>query len=418
MRIAYFDCFSGASGNMILGALVDAGLSLDALERELRRLPVSGWDVQAHPVFKRGLGALHLEVRVPGEDHDSHAHPHPHPHGVAHAANGHRHRTLADVLAIVRDAGFPQPVESAASAIYHRLAEAEARVHRVALDAIAFHEVGQIDAIIDIAGAALGLYLLGIERVYCSALPSGRGWIDAQHGRMPSPAPATLELLRGAPTYAVDVDGELVTPTGAAILTTVATFEARPPMVIDGLGYGAGRSEFQFPNVLRVLVGTTVAQDASSQAPRLGDVAVLETNIDDMNPQLYDLAIERVFAAGAIDVWTHPVQMKKGRPGTQLCVLAPPERADAVAAAVLAETTSIGVRRYMAARETLAREQHTVPTAFGPVRVKVVDSPAGRRARPEYDDCVAIARTQGRPLADVMRRIESEVDAWLTSSVK
>jgi len=415
MRIAYFDCFSGASGNMILGALVDAGLSLDALERELRRLPVSGWDVRAHPVFKRGLGALHLEVRVPGEDHDRHAHRQAASHSDPHA-NGHRHRSLADVLAIVREAGFPQPVENAASAIYHRLAEAEARVHRVALDEIAFHEVGQIDAIVDIAGAALGLYLMGIERAYCSALPCGRGWIDAQHGRMPSPAPATLELVRGAPIYDVDVEGELVTPTGAAILTTVASFEARPPMVIDSVGYGAGRSEFPFPNVLRVLVGATVVQNAASHAPRDGDVAVLETNIDDMNPQLYDLAIERLFAAGAIDVWTHPVQMKKGRPGTQLCVLAPPERADAVAAAVLAETTSIGVRRYLAARETLAREQHTVPTALGPVRVKVVDSPAGRRARPEYDDCAAIARTHGRPLADVMRRIESDVDAWLRGS--
>ncbi|MFI5388184.1 MAG: nickel pincer cofactor biosynthesis protein LarC [Candidatus Eremiobacterales bacterium] len=405
MRIARFDCFSGASGNMILGALVDAGLSLDALERDLRKLPVEGWSIEARRVDKHGLSALYLDVRVPGEDHERGHHGH----------HDHAHRTLADVLSIVRRAGFPAAVEKAASAIYHRLADAEAKVHGVPVEEIAFHEVGQIDAIVDIAGAALGLYLMGIERVYCSAMPCGRGFIDASHGRMPSPAPATLELLRGVPTYDVDVDGELVTPTGAAILSTIASFESRPPMVIDCIGYGAGRSDFPFPNVLRVLVGETAQSPAGGGGASGSDVTVLETNIDDMSPQLYEHAIERIFAAGALDAWTHPVQMKKGRPGTQLCVIAPPERADAVASAMLAETTTIGVRRWTVARDTLAREEHVVTTALGPVRVKVVRAPSGPRAQPEYDDCLAIAQKNGRTLGEIMRRVEADVDEWLAS---
>ena len=429
MRIARFDCFSGASGNMILGALVDAGLSLDALERELHKLPVAGWSIGARRVDKRGLSALYLDVDVPGEDHDHHAHdPHDHdPHDHDHHDHDHRahaqeagrshshpHRRLADVLSIVKRAGFPAAAEKTASAIYHRLAEAEARVHGVPVDEIAFHEVGQIDAIVDIAGAALGLFLLGVDRVYCSALPCGRGFIDGAHGRMPSPAPATLELLRGAPTYDVDLDAEFVTPTGAAILTTVASFEPRPPMVVEAIGYGAGRSDFPFANVLRVVIGETVEAGGGRDGDAgSGDVTVLETNIDDMNPQLYEHAIERLFAAGALDVWTHPVQMKKGRPGTQLCVIAPPERADAIASAMLAATTAIGVRRWSVTRETLERAEHVVTTAFGPVRVKVVRAPSGVRARAEYDDCLAIARRDGMTLADVMRRVDADVDAWL-----
>jgi uncharacterized protein (TIGR00299 family) protein len=411
MRIARFDCFSGASGNMIMGALVDAGLSLDALERELRKLPVEGWSIEARRVDKRGLSALYLDVHVPGEDHDR-----DHRHGDHSHHHAHAHRKLAGVLSIVRRAGFPAGVEKAASAIYHRLAEAEAKVHGSSIDEIAFHEVGQIDAIIDIAGAALGLYLLGIERVYCSSMPCGRGFIDASHGRMPSPAPATLELLRGAPTYDIDIDAELVTPTGAAILSTIASFESRPPMIVDSIGYGAGRSEFPFPNALRVLVGETVeSRGGPDGASSSGDVTVLETNIDDMSPQLYEHAIDRIFAAGALDAWTHPVQMKKGRPGTQLCVIAPPERADAVASAMLAETTTIGIRRWNVTRDTLAREEHVVQTAFGPVRVKVVRAPSGPRARPEFDDCLAIARRNGTTLAEIMRRVEVDVDEWLAS---
>lgn len=415
MRIAYFDCFAGASGNMILGSLVDAGLSVTALERELRRLPVQGWSIRAERVRKRGLAALYLDVHVPGEDaaHDDRAHPAEHHH------EGMAHRKLSDVLAILRAARFPQKLEETAEKIYRRLAEAEARVHGEPAEQVLFHEVGQVDAIIDVAGAVLALDLLGIEAVYASALPLGTGRISSAHGVMPSPAPATLELLRGLPTYQLDAAEEFVTPTGAAILTTLASFEQRPPMRLTQIGYGSGRSDFQFPNVLRVLVGET--DDVHSLSDRQGsngqatasEVVQLEANIDDMNPQLYEAVMERLFAGGALDVWTHPVSMKKGRTGTVLSMLAAPERADELAALVLAETSSIGVRRWSTLRDALPRREELVATSLGSVRVKLVETPAGIRARPEYDDCRRIAEQKQIALLDVMRDVECDVAAWL-----
>jgi uncharacterized protein (TIGR00299 family) protein len=410
VSVAVFDCFGGASGNMILGALVDAGLSLDALERELRRLPVRGWKLRADPVHKRGIGALYLDVNVPGEDNDGRIHS---TATDAHHHEGHAHRSLAEVLEIIRAARYPAAVESRAIKVYERLAAAEARVHRVPVDEIAFHEVGQVDAIVDIAGAVIGLHLLGIESVYCSPLPCGRGTVHGAHGAMPSPSPATMELLRGAPTYAVDLDAEMVTPTGAAILTTLASFALRPPLTIERIGYGAGRSEFPFANVLRVSIGEPGLKSTGLQPEAHGDVVQIETNIDDMNPQLYEHVAERLVAAGALDVWTQAAQMKKGRPGTLLAALAPAERSDAVADALLAETTTIGVRRWPVTRVTLPRRIESVMTSLGPVRVKVVSTQSGQRARPEYDDCRAIATRSGLALSDAMRTIDSEIDQWL-----
>jgi pyridinium-3,5-bisthiocarboxylic acid mononucleotide nickel chelatase len=417
MRIACFDCFGGASGNMIMGALVDAGLSLDALERELRRLPVEGWTIRAEPVRKRGIGALYLDVAVEGEDHHSSASAH-HSSASAHH-EPHAHRTLADVLAIVRAAGFPSAVEKTASAIYHRLGEAEARVHRVPIEEIAFHEVGQIDAIVDIAGAALGLYMLDIDRVYCSRFPCGRGTTHAAHGALPSPPPATMELLRGFPCHDVDIDAELVTPTGAAILTTVAQFTPRPAFTVRGIGYGSGRSDFPFANVLRVVIGDVLSgaqsEALSSDSNGAGDIEQLETNIDDMNPQVYEHVFEHLFAAGAVDVWAVPAQMKKGRPGTIVGVLVPPDRADAVVAVLLAETTTIGVRRWTARRDVAIRTVESIDSEMGTFRVKIMQTPAGPRARPEYEDVRAIAHRDGAALIDVMRRAEQFADEWLRS---
>jgi pyridinium-3,5-bisthiocarboxylic acid mononucleotide nickel chelatase len=422
MSIATFDCFGGASGNMILGALVDAGLSIDALERELRKLPVRGWKVRARPVHKCGIGALYLDVDVPGEDvpHAELMQSRPLEAGSAeHRHEGIAHRKLADVLAIIREAGYPHSVEAMAVKIYERLAAAEAKVHRAPVADVAFHEVGQVDAIVDIAGAAIALHLLGIEAVHCSPMPCGRGFVHPAHGQLPSPSPATMELLRGVPTYAVDLDAEMVTPTGAAILTGIASFAPRPPMTIDRIGYGAGRSDFPFANVLRVCIGEPARESAGLQRSSPGgfapEVVQLETNIDDMSPQLYEHVMERLFAAGAIDVWTQAVQMKKGRPGTVLAALAPPERSEAVATALLAETTTIGVRSWSARRVTLPRTVESVSTSLGPVRVKVIQAPSGTRARAEYDDCKAIAQRTGMPLADVMRTVDAEVAAWLAA---
>jgi pyridinium-3,5-bisthiocarboxylic acid mononucleotide nickel chelatase len=410
VRIAYFDCFAGASGNMILGALVDAGLPLGALERELAKLPVSGWAISAGPVRKRGLGALYLDVRVPGEDHD-----HRHVGSADGGAKEHAHRRLADVLEILKAAAYPREVEQTATAIYRRLAEAEARVHRVPVDEILFHEVGQVDAIVDITGAALGLHLLGIERVYCSPLPCGRGTIHSAHGDLPTPPPATLELLRGSPTYAIDFEGELVTPTGAAILTSVAAFDVRPPMTIERIGYGSGRSDFPFANVLRVIVGEAAADLAEPAQAGPDTVVQLETNIDDMNPQLFEHVVDQMYAAGALDVWLQPAHMKKNRLGTIVSALAPHERADLVAEVLLAQTTTLGVRRWTVQRVTLPRRIASVTTSFGPVRVKIVTAPNGVRARPEYEDCKAIAHARGIALAEVMRAVEADIAQWLLS---
>lgn len=419
MRIAYFDCFAGASGNMILGSLVDAGLNIDALQRELRRIPVHGWSMRAQRVHKQGLAALYLDVDVPGEDQQ---HGGDHHHGAGdHHHEGIAHRRLRDVLAILRDARLPKHIEASAEKIYRRLAHAEAQVHSSSVEEVLFHEVGQVDAIIDIAGAVIGLDLLGVEAVYASALPCGTGRIESAHGVMPSPAPATLELLRGVPTYQLDLAAELVTPTGAAILTQLASFAQRPLMRIENIGYGSGRSEFPFPNVLRVLIGETIE---ASKDVGLADatpsnhqthVVQLEANIDDMNPQLYESVIERLFAAGALDVWLQPISMKKGRPGMLLSILSAPERADAVAMTVLTHTTTIGVRRWSAARDVQPRSIEVVQTALGPVRVKVVQGPGGQRARPEYDDCQRIASQRQLALVDVMRDVEREVADWLHS---
>ena len=409
MRVAFFDCFGGASGNMILGALLDAGVSAQALERELQRLPVSGWTLHSRETHKRGLGATYLDVDVPGEDHDRHAHSH-----SQAQTQSHSHRSLSEVLGIVRAAGYAPHIESKATRIFERLAQAEARVHRMPVDEIVFHEVGQIDAIIDITGVALALDLAGVDDVYCSPLPCGHGSIASAHGTFPSPAPATMELLRGVPTYQVDLAEEMVTPTGAAILTSIAKFVQRPPMTIDSIGYGAGRSDFPFPNVLRACIGelSPVGESRGDFDAWPADIVQIETNIDDMNPQLYEHAIERAFAAGAVDVWTMGAQMKKSRPGTLLAALAPPERADAVADALLAETTTLGVRRWPVRRNTLPREEQSVTTSLGVVRVKLARGPAGTRARAEYEDCLAIARRTNMALADVIRIIEADVERW------
>jgi uncharacterized protein (TIGR00299 family) protein len=412
MKIAYFDCFAGAAGNMILGSLVDAGLSLDVLASHLQRLPVHGWAFDARRVHKRGLAALALDVNVPGEDSGGHArfgghrHETVEEHGGGHRHEGIAHRRLAEVVEIVRAARLPEAVQRRAESIFRRLAAAEARVHGSTVDEIVFHEVGQIDAIIDVAGASLGLHLLGIERVYCSPLPCGRGRIQSAHGVTPSPAPATVELLRDCPAYFVDLDAEFVTPTGAAILTSIATFEPWPAMSVQSIGYGAGSSDFPFPNVMRVMIGETVAAKPAASGE---EAVVIETNIDDMNPQLFDHVRERIFAAGALDVWTQAVSMKKGRPGTVLSALSPPERENAIVQTILAETTTIGVRSWSVRRTILPRRSETVSTSLGAVRVKVVHAPNGVRVRPEFDDCLEIAEREGLALATVMDRIAREV---------
>jgi hypothetical protein len=379
--IAYFDCFSGISGNMVLGALLDVGLELERLEAELARLPVSGYRLKVETVERGGMQGTHVEVEVSEQGVERHLH---------------------HVEEIITGSDLPDEVKGRGLAIFRRLARAEAKVHGAPVESIHFHEVGAVDAILDVMGAAIGLWLLGVDAVYASPVHVGRGTVECAHGILPVPAPATLELLRGAPIYGRDVDAELVTPTGAAILTTVAeSFGAMPLMRVRQIGYGAGTRKLPIPNLLRLSVGEVDPAEASYEQ----DTATLiETNIDDMNPQWYEHVSARLFEAGALDVFLTPIQMKRGRPAIQLSVLVADDRVPEALDVLFAETTTIGVRAHPVQRWKLAREVVSVETAYGPVDVKIARrGEAVLNITPEYRDCQRIAVERGIPLKRVYR---------------
>ncbi len=379
MKIAYFDCFSGISGNMALGALLDAGLALDRLKAELARLPLSGYALTAQAARRGGLRGTYVEVQVSDHTHERHLH---------------------DIERIVEGSNLPQEVKSRGLSIFHRLAEAEARVHGIAVEEVHFHEVGAVDAIVDVMGTVIGLWLLGVEQVYASPVHVGCGTVECAHGTLPVPAPATMELLRGVPTYGRDVEAELVTPTGAAILTALAEgFGASPPMTVGQIGYGAGSRELPHPNLLRVSIGNA---DEKATGYKEDTVTVIETNIDDMNPQWYEHVMARLFEAGALDVFLTPIQMKQGRPGAQLSVLVAEETVSDVLPILFAETTTIGVRLHRARRYKLHREIVTVETDYGPIDVKVAwHGERVMNVAPEYRDCRRAAQAHGVPLKEV-----------------
>lgn len=389
MITARFDCLGGASGNMLLGALIDAGLDVAALEHALRGLALPPWSLVVERVTRGGVAAVHVDVRYPEE---------------------HVHRHLPDIAAIVWRADIPEPVKHRTLSVFERLADAEARVHGISRDEVHFHEVGAVDAIIDVTGVVLGLSMLGVDQVRVSPLPVGTGLIRCAHGDMPNPAPATAELLRGAPLRFTDVPGERVTPTGAALLVTLGSFDPAPAEgIIERIGYGAGtRDPAQVANVVRVML----CHDASARAAdtcHTDTVVMLETNIDDMNPQVFEHLLHRLFGAGALDAFLTPVLMKKSRPATQLTAICKPGTEGTLADIVLAETTSLGVRLQTVERRVLPREIVTISTTWGDVRVKS----AGGRLRPEHDDCRRIAETTGTPLLEVMERVAAEARAQL-----
>ncbi len=363
---------------MILGALLDAGVQPEIWQGELARLNLSGYELKIEQVQKQGLAATAVRVLV---------------------SEGGQERGLTEIEELIRASRLPAEVQEISVKVFRRLAVAEARVHSMIPEQVHFHEVGGVDAIIDIVGAAVGLRLLDVEEVYASALPLGHGFVDCAHGRLPLPAPATLELLRGVPVLSRDVEGELVTPTGAAILTTLAKgFGPFPPMTVERIGYGAGQRDFPFPNLLRLLVGST----SPTLGARLETLTLLEANIDDLNPECYGHLMERLFAAGALDVYLTPVQMKKNRPGILLSVACPSAQAEVLAALVFAETTTIGLRRQEVQRWALARERMEVETPYGRVGVKVARL-GGKvmTASPEYEDCRRLALERGVPLKEV-----------------
>jgi uncharacterized protein (TIGR00299 family) protein len=380
-RLAYFDCFSGVSGDMTLGALVDAGADLGAMEAELRKLPVKGWSLAAEKVRRGALAATLVKVTT---------------------QETHHHRGLTKILDTIARAGLAPRVAERASAIFRRLGEAEARIHNTTVEQVHFHEVGALDAIVDIVGAAVGCELLGIEEFACSAVNVGGGRAQTAHGPLPVPAPASIEMLRGKPVYSSGIEKELTTPTGAAIVSTLCThFGALPPMTATAIGYGAGSWELkEQANVLRLVIGESALQQAR---PGEQVITVLETNLDDMNPQIYGYLTEQALAAGALDVYATPVQMKKGRPGVLLTLLCEPQHADALAALLFRETTTLGVRSYEARRRVLARETVTVETPLGSVRMKLARlNGSVLNAAPEYEDCRRIAAARGVPLKQVL----------------
>ena len=382
MRIAVVEPFAGASGDMLLGALVDAGVALEALRAGLARLGVAGWTLDAETVMRRGLRATQVHV------------------GVDPAV---RLVHYADVERVLAASSLEERVKGDSLRVFQRIFDAEARVHGATRETVHLHEMGNLDTLVDIVGAVVGLRALGVERLFCGPLPSGRGTIRTAHGLLPAPGPAVMELLKGAPMRYMDVEGELVTPTGAAILTTLAEGAAFPPLTVQATGYGAGTKDFGFANVLRLVVGETPAAGLAVER-----VSLLETQIDNMSPEWYDHAVRRLFEAGALDVVLTAVQMKKGRPGTLLSLVCRPEQAEALAALLLTETMTLGVRRQDLDRYCLPREMVTVQTRFGPLAAKVAHLPDGRRrVAPEYEACHRAAEAHGVPLWEVYHAVEA-----------
>lgn len=408
-KTLYFDCFSGASGDMILGALLDLGLPLDDLRGALGSLAVDLGEIGATRVLRAGVSATKFQVHA--HDHaDDHGHPHDHTHSHDHA-HGHSHdsahHSLKEISGCIQKSALSNAGKDRAIHLFERLAEAEAAIHDRPVERVHLHEVGAVDSIVDIVGAVYGLEQLGAERIVSSPLNVGGGTVRCAHGVFPVPAPATTRLLQGVPVYSGDVQMELVTPTGALIVTGYAdSFGPMPAMTIAKIGYGAGdRDPKAHPNVLRMIVG-----DGASQAQAHRVVEML-CEIDDMNPQLFGPLMDRLLAAGALDVFYAPVQMKKNRPGTLVTVLARPEDRERLSGILFAETTTIGVRYQEMTRECLDREVVSVDTPLGPVRFKVARR-AGQvlNAKPEFDDCARIAAERGIPIKDVQ---DSALKAWL-----
>lgn len=434
LRIAYLDCFSGISGDMFLGALIDAGVSPEIFERTVAALGV-GAKLQIARVNRSGITATKVDV-IAGAEHEplgsdisvrqhqhEHSHQEEHPHSHAHEhdhlhehfhehehSQKHQHgRGLAEIREIIDKAAISESAKKSAIAIFENLGRAESKIHDIPIGKIHFHEVGAVDALVDITCAAVGAEALGVVEIVCSPLNVGGGTVHCAHGTFPVPAPATVELLKGVPVYSSGIQAELVTPTGAAIVRTLAKqFMPFPEMKIESAGYGAGSRDFPgHANVLRITIGESeMISDKNVSATQVlqETISVLEANLDDLNPQVFGYVMDRLLQAGALDVFGTPVQMKKNRPGTLLTVLAKPERADELAHIIFAETTTLGVRRREEQRQALARKWETVTTRFGDIRMKIASMNGTISSyAPEYEDCRRIASEQRVPLKVVMQ---------------
>lgn len=390
MKIAYFNCFAGAGGDMILGALMDAGLPLETLRAEIAKLHLGHYELGVEQVQKKGIGGSQTIVKIDGAHHHQH------------------HRHLSQIVDIINNSELAEAIKTRSVRIFSRLAEAEAKVHRIGVEQVHFHEVGAMDAIIDVVGSVAGLHALGIERVICSPLHVGSGTVTCAHGTLPVPTPATAELTRAAPVYSTGVDGELLTPTGAAILTSLASdFGPMPAMVVAQIGYGAGASDPAIPNLLRVSIGESAGAIAECD---MEQVAVVETNIDDMNPQMYDYVIQQAFDMEALDIYLTAVRMKKNRSGTVVTIICAPERVPDFARFLLRETTTIGMRWRIENRMKAKRTIKAFHTPYGPIHFKFARMGAETvNISPEYDDCKRAAIENGVPLKQVIDTVKAIV---------
>jgi uncharacterized protein (TIGR00299 family) protein len=381
-KIAYLDCSSGISGDMFLSAILDAGVSEERLLAELANIPVGSYQFKTARVLRGGMAANRVEISIPEKQ---------------------PHRHLHHIEKMLTESSLSETMKDKALKVFSRLAEVEGRLHGKPPGSVHFHEVGAVDAILDIAGTCAGLELLGIAELSCSPLNVGSGRVQAAHGTLPVPAPATAELLKELPVYSTGVEGELVTPTGAALVSSLATrFGPMPAMKVESIGYGAGTSDFPtHPNIARLFVGEKTEAPAVERGNDV--VSVIQANVDDMSPQIYGYLVEQALAAGALDLTCSSIQMKKNRPGLELTLLCPPEKADYFAQLIFEQTTTIGLRMHEARRQVLDREVVSIETAYGPVRVKVARRD-GRvlNAAPEFEDCQRIARESSLPLKEVM----------------
>ncbi|MBU4509996.1 nickel pincer cofactor biosynthesis protein LarC [bacterium] len=383
MKIAYFDCFSGISGDMTVGALLDAGLKIETLEKELKKLGLSGYQLEVNKVAKKGISATQFKVKIKEE-------------GVE--------RSFKDILDILEKSKLNEEIKKETKKIFFNIAQAESKIHRKDIDKIHFHEIGGLDSIIDITSTVIGIKTLGIEEIYSSALPVGKGFVKCAHGVIPVPAPATLELLKNIPTYSGGIESEMITPTGAAIISTLAkSFGERPLMKIEKTGYGAGEKEFTIPNLLRVSIGEKILEDENIKDGYVSDEAVLiETNIDDMNPEFYDYIMEKLFSQGALDVFLTPIQMKKNRPAHILSIIVYEQNLKEILEVLFSESTTLGVRIREIKRLRLAQQNFIAETKYGKIRVKVgIFKGEIKNVAPEYEDCKKMAKQHQVPLKEV-----------------
>lgn len=415
-RILYFDCFAGISGDMSLGALIDLGLDPSAVLDEIKKLGVKGYDIEIKKISRYSISGTDVKVTLNGESECVHEHEHQHGHGGGHGhihSHGHSHRhggkerSLSDIVHIIRSSGISEKAKKLSIAVFGEIAKAEASVHGTLLSEVHFHEVGAVDSIVDIVGTAICIDMLKVDRIFCSPVHEGQGFVDCRHGRLPVPVPAVIKMLGGSGISIVteDIQAELVTPTGFGILKTVSESCGKmPEMLVESVGYGFGKAETGRLNALRVILGTAGKPETAENRgnEKAGDrVTLMETNIDDATGEALGYAMDRLMRAGALDVWFTPIQMKKNRPAVVLSVLCRTDDAEELSDIIFMETSTIGIRMQQLDRITLKREIRTVKTELGEVRVKLVVVRGLERVQPEYEDCARIAEKNNLSLNEV-----------------